>query len=60
MRDTVLLFLASILAGFALMNMEAVSFLSGLESLFDMVGALAILVFSAGTLWMGVKSLFGK
>lgn len=58
MRDTILLFLASILAGFALMNMEAVSFLSSFESLFDIVGALAIIVFSFVLLFMGVKSLF--
>ncbi|MFP5105501.1 hypothetical protein ACSU6B_01825 [Neobacillus sp. C211] len=54
------LFLACILAGFALVNMPTISFLAGLSSFFHIVGALAILVFSFVLLYQGVKSLFSK
>jgi hypothetical protein len=56
------LFLACILAGFALIHMpvSAVSFLSSLSSFFVVVGVLAILVFSFVLIYLGVKALFTK
>ncbi|WP_042356578.1 hypothetical protein [Bacillus rubiinfantis] len=60
MNQTAVLFLACILAGFALLKMPAVSFLASLSSLFHVVGALAILVFSVAILYLGVKALFSK
>ncbi|WP_179292596.1 hypothetical protein [Bacillus sp. 7884-1] len=56
--ELIFLFLASILSGFALMSFEPVSFLSFLGPLFDIVGALAIIIFSLALLFKGVKSLF--
>ncbi|GHH98591.1 hypothetical protein [Neobacillus kokaensis] len=60
MNQAAYLFLACILAGFALVKMPTISFLASLSSLFNVVGALAILVFSAATLYLGVKGLFKK
>lgn len=61
MKALALIFLASILAGFALVNLPAVSFLTGsLLTFFDLVGALAILVFSLALLWQGIKALISK
>jgi hypothetical protein len=54
------LFLACILAGFALVHMPTISFLTGLSSFFHLVGALTILVFSFVLLYLGVKALFQK
>ncbi len=58
MNQVAVLFLACILAGFALVNMPAISFLASLSSFFTVVGALAILVFSIALLYLGVKALF--
>ena len=52
------LFLACILAGFALVHLPGISFLAGLASFFHIVGALAILVFSLVLLYLGIKALF--
>lgn len=60
MKHVALLFLASILAGFALVNLPAISFLSGLFPFFHIVGALAVLVFSLALLYQGLKALFAK
>ncbi|AZU61140.1 hypothetical protein [Neobacillus mesonae] len=60
MNQAAYLFLACILAGFALVKMPAISFLASLSSLFDVVGALAILVFSVAILYLGVKGLLNK
>jgi hypothetical protein len=60
MREFALLYLASILAGFALLNVPEVSFLSALTPVFDFVGALGMIVFSLALLYSGVKGLFGK
>jgi hypothetical protein len=54
------LFLACILAGFALIYMPFIYFLSSLSSFFHVVGALAILVFSIALLYLGLKALFTK
>ncbi|MBY0144918.1 hypothetical protein [Neobacillus niacini] len=56
--ELILLFLASILSGFALMSVEPVSFLSFLGPIFDIVGALAVIIFSLVLIFKGVKSLF--
>ncbi|CAH2713604.1 MULTISPECIES: hypothetical protein [Neobacillus] len=60
MNHVAALFLACILAGFALIKMPVVSFLAGLSSIFHVVGVLAILVFSFALLYLGVKALFTK
>ncbi|MEH7109882.1 MULTISPECIES: hypothetical protein [Bacillaceae] len=57
MQQVSILYLACILAGFALIKMPAISFLSGLSSFFHIVGSLAILVFAFAVLYQGVKSL---
>jgi hypothetical protein len=56
--ELILLFLASILSGFALMSVEPVSFLSFLGPIFDIVGALAVIIFSLVLIFKGGKSLF--
>ena len=56
--ELILLFFASILSGFALMSVEPVSFLSFLGPIFDIVGALAVIIFSLVLIFKGVKSLF--
>jgi hypothetical protein len=60
MHHLAALFLACILAGFALVHLPEISFLAGLSSFFYIVGALAILVFSLVILYLGVKALFTK
>lgn len=58
--ELIFLFLASILSGYVLMSVEMVSFLSFLNPIFDIVGSLAMAVFSLALLFKGLKSLFGK
>ncbi|MCM2533782.1 hypothetical protein NDK43_17040 [Neobacillus pocheonensis] len=60
MKHLAFLFLVSILAGFALVNLPAISFLAGLFPFFHIVGALAVLVFSFALIYLGVKALFSK
>jgi amino acid transporter len=60
MKHTVLLFLACILAGFALNSLPPVAFLTGLVPFFKIVGALAIIIFSFALLYYGIKALLGK
>lgn len=60
MKDLAILFLVSILAGYALVHLPAVSFLAGLTPFFDIVGALAMLVFALAILYLGVKALFKR
>ncbi|WP_040204382.1 hypothetical protein [Neobacillus jeddahensis] len=60
MNQVATLFLACILAGFALVHMPTISFLAGLTPFFTVVGGLAILVFSFALLYLGVKALFSK
>jgi amino acid transporter len=57
MNQTAVLFLACILAGFALIKMPAISFLASLSSFFHVIGALAILIFAFAILYYGVKAL---
>ncbi|HYK73273.1 MAG TPA: hypothetical protein VEV44_09155 [Pseudoneobacillus sp.] len=58
--NLVALFLACILAGYALTALPAVSFLAGLGSLFTIIGVLAMIVFSLALLYKGVKALIKK
>jgi amino acid transporter len=58
MKHVALLFFVGILAGFALVHLPAISFLSGLFPFFHIVGALAVLVFALALIYMGVKALF--
>ncbi|MGZ4159282.1 MAG: hypothetical protein ACXVNF_00565 [Neobacillus sp.] len=60
MKSLAFLFLACILAGFALVNLPAISFLSGLFPFFHIVGALAVLVFSFALIYEGLKAFFSK
>lgn len=60
MNHSAFLFLACILAGFALVKMPTITFLASLSSLFHVIGALAILVFSFALLYLGVKAIFSK
>jgi hypothetical protein len=60
MKSLAFLFLACILAGFALVNLPAISFLSGLFPFFHIVGALAVLVFSLALIYEGIKAFFSK
>lgn len=61
MKHGVLLYLACILAGFALANIPASSFISaGIASFFGIVGGIAVIVFSLVLLFLGVKALLGK
>lgn len=52
------LFLACILAGFALLYMGTIPFLVSLAPFFHIVGQLAILVFSFALIYLGLKALF--
>ncbi len=58
--ELILLFLAAILSGFVLMSVELVSFLSFLGPIFDIVGSLAMIIFSLALLFTGLKKLFGR
>ncbi|OIK12405.1 hypothetical protein BIV60_16555 [Bacillus sp. MUM 116] len=60
MKDLAILFLVSIIAGYALVHLPAVSFLAGLAPLFHIIGALAMLVFALAILYLGAKALFKK
>jgi hypothetical protein len=58
--ELIFLFLAAILSGFVLMSVELVSFLSFLAPIFDIVGSLAMIVFSLAFIYKALKALFGK
>lgn len=59
-RD-VWLYLACILAGFALVSLPTSAFITaGIASFFAIVGAIAIIVFSLVLLYLGVRSLIGR
>ncbi|WP_423801428.1 hypothetical protein [Neobacillus sp. SAB-20_R2A] len=60
MNQTAILFLACILAGFALVKMPVIPFLASLASLFHVIGALAILIFALAILYLGAKAFFKK
>ncbi|MYL35233.1 hypothetical protein GLW08_16025 [Pontibacillus yanchengensis] len=57
----ILLMVACILAGFALINVSlADTFLASLEPVKNIIGILAILVFSLFLLYKGIMALVGK
>jgi len=57
----ILLMLASILAGFALLKVPlSGTFLSGLEPVTNIIGVLAIVIFSLFLIFKGVMALLGK
>ena len=57
----ILLMLASILAGFALLKVPlAGTFLSGLEPITTLIGILAIVIFSLFLIFKGLMGLLGK
>ena len=57
----ILLMLASILAGFALLKVPlAGTFLSSLEPITTLIGVLAIVIFSLVLLFKGLMALLGK
>ena len=58
--ELILLFLAAILSGFVLMSVELVSYLSFLTPIFDIVGSLAMIIFSLALIYKGLKTLFGR
>ena len=57
----ILLMLASILAGFALLKVPLTgTFLSGLEPITNLIGILAIVIFSLVLIFKGLMALLGK
>lgn len=57
----ILLMVASILAGFALLKAPLVgTFLSGLEPITNIIGILAIVIFSLVLIFKGLMALIGK
>ena len=59
--ERIFLMLASIIAGFALIKMPlAGTFLSSVQPLTDLIGILAILIFSLFLIYKGFMSLIGK
>jgi hypothetical protein len=57
----ILLMLASILAGFALLKVPLTgTFLSGLEPITNLIGILAIVIFSLFLIFKGLMGLLGK
>ncbi|KMY51006.1 hypothetical protein [Peribacillus loiseleuriae] len=61
MDRMILVFLASLLAGFSLIKVSlAGTFLSSLEPFTTIIGVLAVIVFSLALIYQGVKTLFNK
>ncbi|MEH7492876.1 hypothetical protein [Neobacillus niacini] len=58
--ELIFLFLAAILSGFVLMSVEMVSYLSFLGPIFDIVGSLAMIIFSLAFIYKALKALFGR
>ena len=58
--ELIFLFLAAILSGFVLMSVELVSFLGFLGPIFDIVGSLAMIIFSLALLFTALKKLFNR
>ena len=57
----ILLMLASILAGFALLKVPlSGTFLAGLEPITNIIGILAIVIFSLILIYKGLMALLGK
>ncbi|MED3573258.1 hypothetical protein [Cytobacillus praedii] len=61
MQLLIFLYLASILSGFALINVPTSAIITpGIANFFDIVGGIAIVVFSFVLLYHGIKSLIKK
>jgi hypothetical protein len=61
MDNRVILFLAAILSGFALIRVPlADSFLESVSFVADIIGILTVLVFSLVLIYKGVRGLFNK
>lgn len=60
MNSLVVLFFAAILAGFALLRLPDVLFVADFRAFFDIVGVLAIIVFSFVLIYMALTALFNK
>ncbi len=61
MHQTVLLYLVCILAGFALANIPTSSVITaGIATFFQIIGGIAVIVFSLAILYLGVKTLLDK
>ncbi|KQL32466.1 MULTISPECIES: hypothetical protein [Bacillaceae] len=61
MDRLILLMLASILAGFALLKVPLEgTFLAGLEQIINLIGILAIIIFSLFLIFKGLMALLGK
>ena len=61
MDNRVLLFLAAIFSGFALIRVPlADSFLESVSPITDIIGILTVLIFSFVLIYKGVKGLFSK
>ena len=58
MLYTVLVFFASMLAGFALKAVSSAYILDGLASFFEIAGILVIIVFAFALIYLGFKALF--
>ena len=57
----ILLMLASIFAGFALVKVSlSGTFMAGLEPISNIIGILAIVIFSLALIYKGLMALFGK
>ncbi|MFZ3578344.1 hypothetical protein [Virgibacillus sp. DJP39] len=61
MQHLVLLYLACILAGFALTNIPTTALITAsIANFFVIIGGVAMIVFSLVLLYLGVKALLGK
>jgi hypothetical protein len=60
MNSIVFLFLAAIFAGFALVHLPEVALLTGLTPILNLIGVLAIIIFSIALLVLALKALFKK
>jgi hypothetical protein len=61
MDRSILLMLASIIAGFSLLKVPlSGTFLSGIEPVTDIIGILTVVVFSLILIYKGLWSLLGK
>lgn len=60
MNSIVFLFLAAIFAGFALVHLPVVALLAGLTPIFNLIGVLAIIIFSIALLVLALKALFKR
>ncbi|MDY0410304.1 hypothetical protein ACFFIS_14640 [Virgibacillus soli] len=61
MNQLPLLYLASILAGFALTLIEPVGFINaGIVAFFHVIGVLTIIVFSIALILLGLRALLSK